>query len=309
MTHYAEFAALRLWGVVIGCFPIELNLATARLMGRIWWRLRADHRDRALGNLRAALGSTHTERQLEQIAIRSSEHFAQVYLVELVQAAKLVNLWSWSRYVELDRLGDALRVLLDERRGAILLTAHFGNFELLGYTLARLGLPLTAVMRPLDNALLNDYLIAARNPGGLTLLIKKGAASKADDVLRRHDSLCFIADQDAGRKGVFATFFGRAASWYKSIGLLAMSHRVPIIVGAAMRTRVGFHYRIAVERIIEPYEWDAQPDPLLWITQAYANALEALIRRHPEQYLWVHRRWKTRPKGGDTPADAAHGGD
>jgi len=91
-------------------------------------------------------------------------------------------------------------------------------------------------------------------------------------------------------------FFGRKASTYKSIGLLAMQKRVPIVVGYAVRTRPGFHYRLEVERIIRPEEWESQPDPLYWITQTYSHALEAAIRRWPEQYLWVHRRWKHRPR-------------
>ena len=71
---------------------------------------------------------------------------------------------------------------------------------------------------------------------------------------------------------------------------------MPLIVGHAVREKPGFRYRIEVERIIQPEEWDGREDSLLWITQAFAHALEAAIRRWPEQYLWVHRRWKSRPK-------------
>lgn len=291
----AEYVALRTWCVVINWFPIELNLRTAALLGRAWWALRPKNRRQALENLRAALGARYGEARLRRIARRSFEHFAQVFLVELAMTPRLVNLWSWSRYVELCDLGPALRRLL-EGRPTILVTAHFGNFELLGYAIARLGLPLHAVMRPLDNPLLNDFLLGSREVAGLHLLYKKGAASRFTDVLGAGGALAFIADQDAGRKGVFADFFGRKASWYKSIGLLAMRHDAAIVVGYAARTRPGFRYRIAIERIIEPAEWRDLPRPLEWITQAFAAGLENAIARWPEQYLWVHRRWKTRPK-------------
>jgi KDO2-lipid IV(A) lauroyltransferase len=291
----ALYAAVRLWVLIINCFPVELNLCTGRLMGRIWWLAMKRHRERALANLRPALGAQYDERQLKRIAQRSFEHFAQLYLIEMAMTPRLITHWSWAKYVELGDLGAALRELLSER-GTILLTAHFGNFELLGYVISRLGLPLNVVMRPLDNPLLNEYLMSTRASGGLSLLLKRGAAQSFDDVLARGGALCFIADQDAGRKGVFADFFSRKASWYKSIGLLAMHRRVPIIVGSAARVRPGFHYRIEVQRIIRPEEWEAQEAPLEWITQTYAHALEQAIRRHPEQYLWVHRRWKTRPK-------------
>ena len=254
------------------------------------------HRDRAMEHLRAALGDVYGEAELRRIARRSFEHFAQLYLVELVQTPRVVSEWSWARYCVLDGLGPALRVMLSGR-GAVLLTGHFGNYELLGFTVSRLGLPLTAVMRPLDNPLLNEMLVESRRAGGLSLLAKKGVTEAAQRVVDAGGALAFIADQDAGKKGAFVDFFGRKASTYKSIGLLAMAKRVPVIVGYAVRERRGFHYRLSIERVIEPEEWDAQADPLLWITQEYTHALERAIRRHPEQYLWIHRRWKHQPRG------------
>jgi KDO2-lipid IV(A) lauroyltransferase len=295
LRRVGEYLALRLWALIIGCFPIDVNLHTARWMGRVWWTVMKRHRERALSHLRPALGNRYSEQQLRRMARRSFEHFAQVYLVEVVMTPRGVNEWSWARHVELDDLGPALHELL-AARGAILLTGHFGNYELLGYTICRLGVPLTAVMRPVDNPLINRYLVASRAAGGLALLYKKGVSAVAGEVIDRGQALCFIADQDAGRKGMFVDFFGRQASTYKSIGLLAMQKRVPIIVGYAARVHPGFHYRIAVERIVQPEEWSQRDDPLRWITQTFTQALETAIRRWPEQYLWVHRRWKHRPK-------------
>ncbi len=306
LRRVGEYLALRSWAVIISCFPIDMNLATGRLMGRLWWLLRKKNRDQALENLRRAFRGEKSERQLRRIARASFEHFAQLYLVELVQMPRIVTEWSWARYVELGDLAPALRELLRER-GLIMLTGHFGNFELMGYTICRLGIPLTAVMRPPDNPLINRYLVEAREAGGLTLLYKKGVSAVAGEVIDRGRALCFIADQDAGRKGLFVEFFGRPASTYKSIGLLAMAKQVPIVVGYAPRVRRGFHYRIEVERIIWPEEWAGEDDPLRWITQTYSTAMEASIRRHPEQYLWMHRRWKHQPKGAAREAVRAGG--
>jgi KDO2-lipid IV(A) lauroyltransferase len=295
LRRLLEYAALRLWTLVICCFPIEMNLVTARWMGRLWWVLRRRNRETAIDNLRHALGDRYDDVRLREIARRSFEHFAQVFLVEFAMSPRIVNRWSWPRYVELGALGPALRELLSER-GTIMITPHFGNFELLGHTICELGLPLTAVMRPLDNPLLNELLVQTRHASGLTLIIKRGASTEFEDVLRRGGTLCFIADQDAGRKGIFVDFFGRKASVYKSIGLAAIYFNVPVIVGHAIRTRCGFRYRIEIERIIQPREWADRDDPLRWLTTEYTAALEASIRRAPEQYLWAHRRWKHRPK-------------
>jgi KDO2-lipid IV(A) lauroyltransferase len=289
------YLALRTWIALVGAFPVEVNLRTARLMGRLWWLLKKKHRDRALDNLRPALGDQYNERQLRNIARRSLEHFAQLYLVELAMTPRLITRWSWARYVTLDNLAPALELLL-KKTGVILVTGHFGNYELLGAAISRLGLPLTAIMRPLDHALVNRYLVRTREACGLTLLYKKGVMAAAPRVIDNGGALCFIGDQDAGRKGLFVDFFNRPASTYKSIGLLAMQKRVPIVVGYAARIGRGFSYRLRVERIIRPEEWDVQDDPLRWITQTYSHALETAIRRHPEQYLWMHRRWKHQPR-------------
>lgn len=314
----ALYVALRAWTGLMNCFPIGWNLATARILGRVWWLIMRKHRKRAFEHLRASFGPEYSDAALRTIARRSFEHWAQVYLVELVMTPRLVTEYAWKRYLDLDDIAPALREMISNR-GVILLTSHFGNFELMGYALARVGLPMTAIMRPLDNPLLTDHLVRSRAAGGLDLLFKRGAMDRAPEILAAGGQLSFIADQDAGRKGVFADFFGRPASWYKSIGLLAMHADVPIIVGHATRTRAGFHYRVSAQRIIQPEEWREQDRPLEWITQTFATAMESAIRDAPEQYLWIHRRWKTQPGAkrkrrkpdadapvDDAPVDDAH---
>jgi KDO2-lipid IV(A) lauroyltransferase len=107
----------------------------------------------------------------------------------------------------------------------------------------------------------------------------------------------FVADQNAGHKGIFVDFFGRKASTYKSIGLLAMQYEVPILIGYSRRIDGRFHFKMATQDIIWPADWKDQSDPLMYITQRYTKAIEDFVREDPSQYLWLHRRWKTRPKG------------
>jgi KDO2-lipid IV(A) lauroyltransferase len=215
--------------------------------------------------------------------------------VDFIFLPHLVNERTWGRYIELGNMREALRIMLDGK-GALLLTPHFGNWELAGYLLALFGFDVAAIMRPLDNVYLNRYVVDVRRRTGLALIDKKGAMETAEDILAHGGALGFIADQNAGSKGMFVDFFGVKASTYKSIGLLAMAREVPIIVGYARRLGNRFHFEVGVERVIRPQEWADQPDPLRWITQEFTNAMEASIRRAPEQYLWIHRRWKSRPK-------------
>jgi KDO2-lipid IV(A) lauroyltransferase len=178
-----------------------------------------------------------------------------------------------------------------------MLTGHYGNWEILGYVLATLGFESTAVARPLDNPYVNDWVFGVRERQGQKVVGKKGATHEITGLLDNGGVVGFVADQNAGSKGIFVDFFGRKASTYKSIGLLAMQYEVPVLIGYARRIDGKFRFKLATQDIIWPADWKDQPDPLLYITQRYTSAIEDFVREEPSQYLWTHRRWKTRPKG------------
>ena len=153
-----------------------------------------------------------------------------------------------------------------------------------------------AIARPLDNVLVNDWLLGIREKRGLKVITKWDATQRMLDVLSAGGALGFIADQNAGDKGMFVPFFGRLASTYKSIGLLAISQNVPIICGFAHRLGNQYRYELGTVDVIRPEDWTSQPDPLYYVTARYMRAIETMVRLRPEQYLWMHRRWKSRPK-------------
>ncbi|HOA72336.1 MAG TPA: lysophospholipid acyltransferase family protein [Phycisphaerae bacterium] len=291
---YLVYIVLRLGAMIFQMFPIDWNLATARWMGWMWFRIMRRHRERALEHLRFAYGDQLTDAERRRLALASMQQMTMVAM-ETFFTTRLINEWTWPRYVRLKGVEPGLEVLT-RRRGAILVTGHYGSWELCGYVLATMGFPIVAVMRPLDNPYINSYLMDVRAKRGLQLLYKKGVSRSADEVLAGGGTLAFIADQNAGHKGLFVDFFGRKASTYKSIALLAIQHQVPIIVGYARRVSKRFEYELGVSRVIEPAEWSGRDDELMWITQEYTRAIENFIREDPGQYLWIHRRWKSRPK-------------
>lgn len=328
ITDYLAYLALRCVACFICILPMDTALRLMRGLGHVWFHLPysipesrvpsalaglgfmqwlvslsrsgnkllirfREHRRRAEEHIRRSFPDMPPDR-VSAVAMGSMQHLAML-AVEVLRTPKQLTPWTWARHVSLGNIDEGLRLLLD-RRGCIMLTGHYGNWELLGYTLAVLGFDIVAVMRPLDNEFMNHYLLDRRERSGLTLLYKKGATRSAPDVLNGGGALCFIADQNAGRKGLFVDFFHRKASTYKSIGLLAMEHNVPIIVGCARRIGRHFRYEIVLQRIIRPEEWLDLDDPLMWITAEYTRAIEDMVRAVPEQYLWIHRRWKTRPK-------------
>lgn len=294
VVAWVQYVAARFAFALLEIFPIEWNLKTARLLTDAWIRLMPRHLARAIDHLQAAYDGERSPEDIRAIARASLEHWTK-FVVEVIAAPRLLTNFTWSRYIHPINLGETVDVLL-QGRGVIMLSGHFGHFEIPGYLLSHLGFDVCAVMRPLDNVYLNSFLVRARASHGMKLIDKKGAMAAAQDLLAGGTLLAFVADQNAGRKGIFVDFFGRPASTYKSIGLLAMVTKAPIVVGYARRCGSGFCYEVGVERIIYPREWEHQDDPLHWITQTYTAAIEATARRSPEQYMWMHRRWKTRPK-------------
>ena len=288
------YIAVRSLLAVVQIFPLERSLESARVIAKIWKRIMPRHHARAVAHLKMVFGSQYSNLEVNKIGDACLESVIQ-FAIELVCLPRRVHALTWNRFIELVNFDEALRVLLDGR-GAILVTGHYGSFEIMGHLLAALGFDMVAVMRPIDNHYLNKFVVASRKTHGLTLLDKKGAAASAEEHLRGGSLVGFIGDQDAGRKGMFVDFFGRPASTYKSIGLLAMATKVPIIVGYARRKGGKARYEVGVQRVLRPPDWEGQEDALRWITQAYTRAIEEIVRDDPRQYLWIHRRWKSQPR-------------
>src|SRR4051812_9769271 len=289
------YVALRLVTMCAHSWPVSLNLEIAKVIGSILYRVDRKHRDRAHGNLRRSFPQM-SDRQIARVAEESMQHMCML-AVEVMFTTRLIRIDTFAAHIELERFTESLALLLRRQQGLIMLTGHYGNWEILGYVLATLGFPTTSIARPLDNPYLSEWIFGVRERTGQRIIAKKGATGEVVDVLDHHGVVGFIADQNAGSKGLFVDFFGRKASTYKSIGLLAMQYDVPVIVGYARRTGRPFHFQCGAQDVIYPADWKSQDDPLRYITQRYTKAIEDMVRADPAQYLWVHRRWKTRPKG------------
>ena len=301
VVDYLQYLGLRLFEMAVRMFPIKANYTTATFIGDLIYTFDHKHRQRAIEHLRKSFPDW-PEPELRRVARQSVR--SMFYLgLEILFTPDLITPSTWRRHVTFVNQRENILHLLRHEQGALYVTGHFGNWEVVGYTMARVGFPVYAVARPLDNPYLNDHILGVRQRTGMTVLDKKGVAERVDDILDDHGAISFIADQDAGRKGVFVDFFGRKASTYKSIALMAIRHEVPILVGYGRRVGQDFKFEIGIDRIIRPEDWADKDDPLTWITQQYTASLEHIIRTAPEQYLWVHRRWKHRPKGEPVPAD------
>jgi len=177
-------------------------------------------------------------------------------------------------------------------RPVIMVTAHLGNFELGGYVLGILGFPTYAVARPLDNPYLDRFLARFRGETGQHLIPKNGGYDQILDVLARGGTMAFLADHYAGEKGCWVEFFGRPASAHKAIALLAMEHDAPVVVCFARRLDRPLCIEMVGHAVADPRDATGGVGTVHDLTQWYTVRLEEAIRSAPDQYWWLHRRWK-----------------
>ncbi len=293
IRDWLVYVAVRVLMVFLRLVGPRTSLRIACFLGRLLWKYYHRGRQRALENLRASFPE-ESEEWVQQTGRRSFEQLVML-AVDVLIMPQVVHRHNWRQYARFQH-AEYPKWMLKEGKGLILVTAHYGNFELIGYMAGLFGFDVYGVARPLDNKYLNRFLYQVRQRHGLKLIDKKGAAELMPQIMEQGSALGFIADQDAGRKGIFVDFFGRKASTYKSIGLLAMAYNRPIVVGCTRRVGNEFFFDYVLTRIIFPQEWADKEDPLTWISAAYTQAIEDFIREDPTQYWWVHRRWKTRPK-------------
>ena len=154
-------------------------------------------------------------------ALRAYEHLFMLG-VEMAHTPRMGTPDTWPQHIQLVDLEPAARLLISGRP-CVMITGHCGNWELLGYTMALLGFPMHALYRPLDLKPMDQWVRQTREKRGLMLLDKYGATQIMPELMRKGELVAFIADQNAGSKGLFVPFFNRLASTYKSIGLMPLS--------------------------------------------------------------------------------------
>ncbi len=300
--HGPAYGSLRCLMTALGALPREAVADAARGLGRRYAGVGFNRTRlaRAEANLAVAFPEWGPGRRRET-AVRAYEHLFEL-AVETAVLPRLLTTDGWTGHVGLGDVEGAVSRLMRDGP-VILITGHCGNWELLGYTLSVLDFPVHALYRPLDLKPLNEWVKRSRGRSGLVLVDKFGAGEDLPAILGTGGVPGFVADQNAGDRGLFVPFFGRLASAYKSIGLLAMSTGASVVCGMARRLcghaaedGTGKRYRIDVGEVIEPGDWAGQPDPLFYITARYRRAIEGLVRSAPEQYLWMHRYWKSRPR-------------
>jgi KDO2-lipid IV(A) lauroyltransferase len=296
-SRAADFLVYLVVRVVI-CLVQMLSYPAARGVSQqlawVFYHLNKRHRLVAFDNLKLALPELTNERERDRVVRAVYRHFC-LLLVEIIHVPRKLHPSNWRQHLELAG-GRALVDALLTDRPVLLVTGHFGNWELGGYVLGLLGFNTYAVARTLDNPYLDDFLRRFRERTGQKVLAKQDDFDNIQAVLANNGVLATLADQDAGARGPFVNFFGRPASTHKAVALLALEYNVPLIVIGTPRVGEPMKYEAVAEEVIRPEDFAADRDAVQNITQRFTSALERMVRRFPEQYFWLHRRWKHQPQ-------------
>ena len=291
--------------------PRRAALAFGRRLGRLWGMLDRRHLEVAADNLRQAFPEWDEARVL-RVARGVYAHFGAM-LMDL--------LWMESRPVgELLALADVegievLKAALREGRGVVCPTAHFGNWEFQGFASAPLVGPFSVIARALDNPELDRRLVALRTATGNTVVYKKKAITQIMRTIREGGLVAIVIDQNVQeRDGVFVPFFGRPACTTTVAAALALKTGCAIVPG---RCAIGpdDRYRMTYGPRVEARDSGRRDEDIVALTARLTAIIEGWVREAPEQWLWLHRRWKTRPKAAEewppgpsrVPAAAAAG--
>jgi len=301
LADHTVYLAIRAALAGVGSIPRGPSESVARSLARAYARLPSSRKRvaRAVRNLAVAFPDWDRDR-IDAYARGAYEHLFALG-TEMAQGPHLLTEDGWHRHVALGDISSGLRALLSAGP-CLLITGHCGNWEMLGYTVAFLGFPMHALYRPLDLKPLDHWVRRTRERRGLTLMDKFGALRRLPPMVGAGIPIGFVADQNGGDRGVFVPFFNRLTSTYKSIGLLALQFRTRILCAMARRLPPeerepgSFGYRVEVSDVFGPQDWACHPDPLFYLTARYRRAIERMVRAVPDQYLWMHRIWRSRPR-------------
>ena len=287
-VQYLLYLVLRCLIMVIDMFPYRMAPSIARVLGGAIRVIDRKHVRIAAKNLENSRGVCPTD-QIPRFIRKVYESVARGF-IEMLMLPRLMKCNQVSRYVTLVRY-DTFDRCLKEGRGVIVIIGHLGNWEIGGLASTLAGYPLYSLNRPIDNPWIDRYLMRFRTQTGQHMIARDRALGEMIRALQKNKMLVVQVDQDARQVGVFVNFFGRPASTHRAPATLSLKYKAPVVLVDTYREGL-MNYAVCTDPIYpDPYR--DRPDPVKALTQAYSDAFEACVRRHPEQWFWMHDRWKT----------------
>ena len=301
IRHVLEYLVFRSITCVLGILSARQADALARRLATFIVHVLPQKLTRykvARDNLRIAFGDQLSDERADRIIYGMWVHLFRM-VAEIVVLPRKLALESVMDVIQFRNRHGVVQALASSRP-VILLSGHYGNWEMSISVFGLFGFPMSVVARPLDNPYLDKWFERFRRCTGHSMIAKRGAFSRMASVLESGGSIALLGDQDAGTRGTFVDYFGKEASTFPTIARLAIEYDAYIALGYSRRLPDNFdshrwsRYELGSEEVIDPRDF-TDGDRVTAITQAFTSALERAVMLAPEQYFWVHRRWKTRP--------------
>ncbi|NNJ24447.1 lysophospholipid acyltransferase family protein [Alienimonas chondri] len=296
----AEYAAFRCVAGLVAALPAPAAAALCRGLAAVVCALphKINRGKVARENLAVAFPELSPQEADERIRGMWTHLFRLV--TEMVLFERKMRLGNLMDVISFYHRDETTRAL-NSGRPLIMLGGHFGNWEVSAASFGAFGIPISVVARDMDNPLIHEWFAGKRRASGGRLISKKGGGGEVTEVLESGGIVGLLGDQDAGSRGQFVPFFGKDASTFKSIALLASEYDALVLVGYARRLPDDFRrnrwvrFEVGTEAVFDPRDFTAE-SAVKDLTAAYTAAIERVVRKSPEQYFWVHRRWKSVPK-------------
>ena len=272
--------------------PLRTALRWGECAGRLAAALSRGRRKIAVENLRRAYPEM-SEEEAGSMAVRVFEHFGRS-IVEGAVAHRLIRPSTYRRHIRIAH-EDRLSRVIAEGNGGILVTAHLGVWEVMGRLHQFEGLRLHNVYRSVKNPLLDRMIRRRRTEIGQVMVDREGALPKLLRVLRRKGYIGLLIDQHAKRDGVWVSFFGRPASTTPGPALLALRTGAPILTVYSRRLPGTYRFELFVDEPIYAKPTGDRTADIERVTRELSRRMEGYVRQCPEQWLWLHRRWREPP--------------
>jgi len=287
-----EYAAARIILSVVGALPLRQSIRLGQVFGRVAYRLAGELRRTGEINLRLAFPEKTPEERRELLK-GCFESLGRVLGLFSHFGDPIESIMSGVEPMALERLQAA-----QKGRGVIFCTAHLGAWELTSFAVAHLGYPMSVIVRPIDNPKIEEMVDRYRTRTGNRTLDKFSAARSMVKTLRSGEFLGLLFDLNAlENEAIFVNFFGVPASTNFMTAKLALRSDVPIIPVFAPWDKTRQKFLLQVNEPIKFESSDDQEADVRELTTRLTQHFEDQIRRYPDQWLWIHKRWKTRPKG------------
>jgi KDO2-lipid IV(A) lauroyltransferase len=283
LSHRLQYRLLSLFALVLRVLPRKFRSYIGAGLGQVIYSIGI--RKKVTQQNIAAAFPTMPQRGIRELSARVYRHFGRV-AVSFVELPRLKpqDVGQWIDVKSFAVLDQAIRL----GKGGIVFSGHLGNWEIMGAIVAQCGYPVTFVVANQSNRLVEDMIDRYRMAAGIEIYKRKDAVRGVLTALKRNRLVALLVDQDAHEDGAFVPFFGRLASTPRGPAVFHIRSGSPLIYADCIRLP-GERYRIQLQNLDTSGCTD--PDE---ITARMTAILESAIRNTPEQWLWMHRRWKTR---------------